>query len=120
MQSSWVFVYDDAEFILPKLELCLGILDMRMQRLSCQRWYFVWVFGYENAEFILSNMILCCVFGCEDAELILPKLVLRLVFGYEDAGAFPGFLDTRMKSSSYQSWYFAWVFGFEYTELILP
>ena len=25
-----------------------------------------------------------------------------------------------MQSSSYQSWYFFWVFGYEYTELILP
>ena len=81
MQSSyWVAGYDNAELILPKLELCLGILDMRMQHLSCQIWYFVQVFEYENAEYILPKFILCLGFGYEDAELILPKLEFCLGF----------------------------------------
>ena len=86
----WVFGYEDAEFILPKLEVCLGILtracsahpakngtlsgllDMRMQSSSCQ----------------ICNL--------------------------------SGFLSMRMQSSFCQSWYFVWVFGYEDAELILP
>ena len=66
----WVFGYENEEFILPKVVLCLdfgirrcrahlakvgtlsGILDMRMQSSS-------WIFVYEDPELIQLMLELC-------------------------------------------------------------
>ena len=69
-----------------------GFWDTKMQRSSCQSWYFVRDFGYEDAELLLDFYIqrsraypanvgtLSWKFGYVDAELILPNLVLCLGF----------------------------------------
>ena len=51
------------EIILPKLVLCLGFLDMRMQSSACQSWYFALGFGYEDAKLIIPNLVLCLGFS---------------------------------------------------------
>ena len=70
----WVFGYEDAELLLRKYVLCLGIfIYMRMQRSS-------WSFGYKDSELLLFFL-----YG--KAEFILSKLELCLVI-----------LDMRMQS----------------------
>ena len=107
----WIFVYEDVELILPKMQsyiilttlvLCLGfwIRGCRADpaNVGC---YFVWVFGY--------RCVLCldfCIRGCRAH----PAKV----------GTFCGFLNMRMQSSSFQILSFVWVFGYENEEFILP
>ena len=86
-----------------------GFLDMKMQSSSCQSWYFVWVFGYENEELILPKLVLCLEFWIRRCRAHLAKV-----------GTLSGCLDMEMQSSSCQSWYFVWGFGYEDAELILP
>ena len=75
----WVFGYENEELIMPKLVLCLGFwirrcrahpakvgtlsgfLDMRMQRASCQSWYFVRVFGYKDSELTHPAKVCLCM-----------------------------------------------------------
>ena len=87
----WVFEYEDAELIVPKLVLCLGF----------------WIRGcraHPAKVGTLSGVL-------EDAEFILSKLVPFLGFWIQRCRAHPdnvgtlcGFLDMRMQSLYCQSW----------------
>ena len=98
-----------------------GFLDMRIQSASCQSWYFVWDFGYEDTELLLDFWI--------QRSRAHPANVgtLSRNFGYEDGckanpakvGTLSGFLDTKIKSSSCQSGYFIWDFGYDDAESTL-
>ena len=40
--------------------------------------------------------------------------------GQYGSSTFSGFLDMKLQSSSCESWYFVWIFGYEDAEFILP
>ena len=68
-----------------------------------------WFFGYAGIEFILPKLVHCldhCICGCGAPHVKVGSTL-------------SGFLDMRKLSSSCQSWYFFWVFGYEDADLIL-